>query len=168
MTIPRNQICPRPRRGYLALLSVVFLLGVGAGFGTILAGSGATARALIGVFFALPILALVLLPLHAAFRTRYDLTERSLALRAGFVIKAELEWAEIAEVVRVPFIPRVLGWGGGRGLANRFTDGVRITTRRGGIYYVSPTDPEVFVEDVLGAMGEGTGVVAGSGRPPPT
>ena len=66
MGMPRNQICPRPGRGYLALLSVVFLLGVGTGVGTILAGSGATARALIGVFFALPILALVLLPLHAA------------------------------------------------------------------------------------------------------
>ena len=145
--------CPRPGRGYLALLGVVFLLGVGTCVGVILAGSGATARALLGVFFAAPLTALVLLPLHAAFRTRYDLTERSLALRAGFVIKAELQWAEIAEVVQVPFIPRVLGWGGGRGLANRFTNGVRITTWQGGIYYVSPTDPEAFVEDVFGAVG---------------
>lgn len=153
--IPRNQIRPRPGRGYLALLIVVFLLGIGTCVGTVLAGNGATARTLIGVFVAAPLTALVLLPLHAAFHTRYDLTERSLALRAGFVIKSELEWAEIAEVVRVPFIPRVLGWGGGRGLANRFTDGVRITTRRGAIYYVSPTDPEAFVEDVLGAMDEG-------------
>ena len=144
---------PRPGRGYLALLIIVLLLGVGTGVGIIFAGSGAAARALIGVFLAAPVTALVLLPLHAAFRTRYDLTERSLALRAGIVIKAELEWAEIAEVVRVPFIPRVLGWSGGRGLANRFTDGVRITTRRGGIYYVSPTDPEAFVRDVLGAIG---------------
>ena len=108
---------------------------------------------MIGVFFAAPITALVLLPLHAAFRTQYDFTNRSLSLRAGFVIKAELQWVEIAEVVQVPFIPRVLGWGGGRGLANRFTNGVRITTRGGGIYYVSPTDPEAFVEGVLGAMG---------------
>ena len=153
--IPRNQIRPRPGRGYLALLIVVLLLGIGTCVGAILAGSGATARALISVFFAAPLTALVLLPLHAAFRTRYDLTERSLSLRAGIIIKAELQWAEIAEVVQVPFIPRVLGWGGGRGLANRFTDGVRITTRRGAIYYVCPTDPEAFVEAVLGAMGEG-------------
>ena len=155
MGIPHTQIRPRPGRGYLALLIVVLLLGIGTCVGAILAGNGATARALIGVFFAAPLTALVLLPLHAAFRTRYDFTDRSLALRAGIIIKAELEWAEIAEVVRVPFIPRVLGWGGGRGLANRFTDGVRITTRHGGMYYVSPTDPEAFVEDVLGAMGEG-------------
>lgn len=139
---------PRPGRGYLALLGVALLSGIGTGVGVILTGSGE-----IGVVLLAPLTALVLLPLHAAFHTRYDLTERSLALRAGFVIKSELEWAEIAEVVRVPFVPRVLGWGGGRGLANRFTDGVRITTRRGGIYYVSPTDPEAFVEDVLGAMG---------------
>ena len=155
MGIPHTQIRPRPGRGYLALLIVVLLLGIGTCVGVILAGSGATARALISVFFAAPLTALVLLPLHAAFRTRYDLTERSLSLRAGIIIKAELEWAEIDEVVRVPFIPRVLGWGGGRGLANRFTGGVRIATRRGAIYYVSPTDPEAFVEDVLGAMGEG-------------
>ena len=154
MAMPRNEFDrPRPGRGYLTLLIFVFLLGVGTGVGIIFAGSGATARVLIGVLLAAPVTALVLLPLHAAFRTRYDLTERSLALRAGIVIKAELEWVEIAEVVRVPFIPRVLGWGGGRGLANRFTDGVRITTRRGGIYYVSPTDPEAFVRDVLGAIG---------------
>ena len=97
----------------------------------------------------------MILPLHAAFRTRYELTERALALRAGIVIKAELTWAEIEEAVRVPFVPRVLGWGGGRGLANRFTNGVRITTRRGMIYYISPTDPERFVEDVLNTMSDG-------------
>ena len=152
MGAPHTQIRPRPGRGYLALLIIVLLLGIGTCVGVILAGSGATARVLIGVFFAAPIMALVLLPLHAAFRTRYDLTERSLALRAGIIIKAELEWAEIDEVVRVPFIPRVLGWGGGRGLANRFTNGVRITTRQGRIYYVSPTDPEAFVEDALRAI----------------
>ena len=113
------------------------------------------ARALNGAFFVAPITALVILSLHAAFHTRYDLTDRSLAFRAGIVIKAELKRTEIKEAVRVPFIPRVLGWGGGRELANRFTNGVRITTRRGMIYYVSPTDPERFVEDVLNTMGDG-------------
>ena len=146
---------PSPGRGYLALLIAVLLLGIGACVGVLLTESGALTRALIGVFFVAPITALVLLPLHAAFHTRYELTDRSLALRSGIVIKAELNWTEIDEVVRVPFIPRVLGWGGGRGLANRFTNGVRITTRSGAIYYVSPTDPGRFVEDVLNAMGDG-------------
>ena len=113
------------------------------------------AWALNGAFFVAPITALVILSLRAAFHTRYDLTDCSLVFRAGIVIKAELKWTAIDEAVRVPFIPRVLGWGGGRGLANRFTNGVRITTRRGMIYYVSPTDPERFVEDVLNAMSDG-------------
>ena len=141
--------------GYLALLIALLLLGIGTCVGVILSESGALTRALIGVFFVVPITALVMLPLHAAFHTRYDLTDQSLTFRAGIIIKAELKWAEIEEVVQVPFIPRVLGWGGGRGLANRFTNGVRITTRRGAIYYVSPTDPERFVEDVVTAMSEG-------------
>ena len=146
---------PSPGRGYLVLLIAVLLLGIGTCVGVILTESGALTRALIGVFFVASITALVLLPLHAALHTRYELTDRSLAFRAGIVIKAELTWAEIEEVVRVPFIPRVLGWGGGRGLANRFTNGVRITTRNGAIYYVSPTDPARFVEDALSAMGDG-------------
>ena len=142
---------PPPGRGYLALLLALLLLGTGTGIGLILTENGALTRALIALLFAAPLTVLGLLPLHAAFHTRYDLTDRSLALRAGLVIKAELDWAELDEVVRVPFIPRVLGWGGGRGLANRLTNGVQITTRRGAIYYISPTDPERFMQDVQNA-----------------
>ena len=142
---------PPPGRGYLALLLALLLLGTGTGIGLILTENGALTRALIALLFAAPLTVLGLLPLHAAFHTRYDLTDHSLALRAGLIIKANLQWTEIDEVVQVPFIPRVLGWGGGRGLANRLTNGVRITTRQGSIYYISPTDPEQFVQEVQNA-----------------
>ena len=145
---------PSPGRGYLALLLALLVLGIGTGVGVILTENGALTRALIALLFAAPLTALGLLPLHAAFHTRYDLTDRSLALRAGLVIKAELNWAELDEVVRVPFIPRVLGWGGGRGLANRLTNGVQITTRQGSVYYISPTYPERFMKEVLNAIGK--------------
>ena len=42
----------------------------------------------------------------------------------------------------------------GRGLASRFTNGVRITTRLGATCHLSPTDPEQFVEHVVNAMGD--------------
>lgn len=42
----------------------------------------------------------------------------------------------------------------GRGLANRFTSGVRITTRLGATCYLSPTDPGRFVEHAVNAMGD--------------
>lgn len=73
---------PSPGRGYLALLIAMLLLGIGTCVGVLLTESGAPTRALLGLFFVAPITALVILSLHAAFHTRYDLTDRSLAFRA--------------------------------------------------------------------------------------
>ena len=56
----------------------------------------------------------------------------------------------------VSHITRVLGWGGGRGLANRLTDGLQITLRSGDVYFISPTDPESFAAAILAARTEGT------------
>ncbi len=55
----------------------------------------------------------------------------------------------MATVERAGFIPRVLGWGGGRGLANRLTDGLRITLESGAIYYISPSDRAALADSVL-------------------
>ena len=59
----------------------------------------------------------------------------------------------IATVERAGFIPRVLGWGGGRGLASRLTDGLRITIESGAVYYISPTDPAAFAHSILASAG---------------
>ena len=55
----------------------------------------------------------------------------------------------MATVERVGLIPRVLGWGGGRGLANRLTDGFRITLESGAVYYISPAGPAAFAASIL-------------------
>ena len=54
----------------------------------------------------------------------------------------------MATVERVGLIPRVLGWGGGRGLANRLTDGFRITLESGAVYYISPADSAASAESI--------------------
>ena len=92
---------------------------------------------------------MVLVPLDAALRTVYEVSGRTLRLRSGFVIRAEIQCGDVASVERAGFIPRVLGWGGGRGLANRLTDGLRITLESGAIHYISPSDRVAFADSVL-------------------
>ena len=92
---------------------------------------------------------LVVATVDAAFRTQYEISDRELRLRSGFVIGAVILYRDVATVERVGFTPRVLGWGGGRGLANRLTDGLRITLHSGAVYYVSPSDPGAFAELIL-------------------
>jgi len=96
-------------------------------------------------------------PVDAAVRTRYEISDQALRLRSGFIIRAEIRHSDVATVEPVGFIPRVLGWGGGRGLANRLTDGLQITLHSGAVYYVSPSDPETFAEIILdGASPQGS------------
>lgn len=73
-------------------------------------------------------------------------------LRSGFVIRAEIRCRDVASVEPVGFIPRVLGWGGGRGIANRLTDGLRITLHSGAVYYISPSEPQAFADLLVGGV----------------
>lgn len=144
---------PSPGSGYLLLL-LGLVLGTGATF--VLMAFTLRDAALPGqvaavVLFAVPMAGLVLAPLHAAVRTRYEIADGRLRLRAGLVIRADIECSEVATVERVGFIPRILGWGGGRGLANRLTDGLRITLESGAVYYISPSDPEAFAARIQAA-----------------
>ena len=117
--------------------------------GLLLRGEGTLGQVLAVAIFYVPMTALTLAPLHAAIRTVYEFTDRTLRLRSGIIIRAELRYGDIARVERVDFITRVVGWGGGRGLANRFTDGLQITLESGDIYFISPTDPAAFAAEVL-------------------
>ena len=147
---------PSPGKGYLALLYGLILSTVAmfVVIGLILRGEGRAEQVLAVVLFYVPTTALMLAPLHAAFRTVYELSDRTLRLRSGFIIRAELRYSDIADVERVSHITRVLGWGGGRGLANRFTDGLQITLQSGSVYFISPTDPESFAAEILARRAE--------------
>ena len=144
--------------GYLALLFGLILstCAMFVVIGLLLHGEGRAEQIVAVVLFYIPLTALTLTPLHAALRTVYELSDRTLRLRSGFVIRAELDCSDIADVERVSHITRVLGWGGGRGLANRLTDGLQITLRSGDVYFISPTDPESFAAAILAARTEGT------------
>ena len=120
----------------------------------VLRGEGRVEQIVAVVLFYIPLTALTLLPLHAALRTVYEISDCTLRLRSGFIIRAELDCSDIADVERVSFIPRVLGWGGGRGLSNRLADGLQITLESGSIYYISPTDPAAFSDKVLAKLPE--------------
>ena len=149
---------PPPGMGYLALLFGLILstCAMFVVIGLLLHGEGRAEQIVAVVLFYIPLTALTLTPLHAALRTVYELSDRTLRLRSGFVIRAELDCSDIADVERVSHITRVLGWGGGRGLANRLTDGLQITLRSGDVYFISPTDPESFAAAILAARPEGT------------
>ena len=140
---------PRPGAGYLALLfglAGLWCLTWGLAAPELRGAGRLEWIAAVVVFF--PVSGLIAATVDAAFRTRYESSERELRLRSGFVIRAVIPYRDVATVERVGFIPRVLGWGGGRGLANRLTDGLRITLHSGAVYYVSPSDPETFVEAI--------------------
>ena len=142
---------PSPGKGYLALLYGLILSTVAmfVVIGLLLRGEGPVGQALAIVLFYIPMTALTLAPLHAALRTVYELSDRTLRLRSGFIIRAELRYSDIADVERVSHITRVLGWGGGRGLANRLTDGLQITLESGDVYFISPTDPAAFAAEIM-------------------
>ena len=150
---------PGPGRGYIAFLLVLLLAtcGLAAAAGAGLTDAGHLEQ-VGGTVFITALVGLTLVPLHAAFRTAYEVGDGTLRLRSGFVIRAAITCSEVASVERVGFIPRVLGWGGGRGLANRFTDGLRLTLVSGAVYYISPSDPAAFADRLIAvASGDDTG-----------
>lgn len=148
-TCQREVDRPRPGAGYLTLLvglAALWCLTCGLALPE-LRGAGRLewiAASVVGFSVS----GLIVATVDAAFRTRYEISGHELRLRSGFVITAVIRHSDVATVERVGFIPRVLGWGGGRGLANRLTDGLQITLHSGAVYYVSPTNPEAFSEHV--------------------
>ena len=148
---------PRPGTGYLVLLFALTALGC-LMFGLAVPELRAAGRLewIAAVVVVCSVGTLVAATVDAAFRTRYEISEQKLRLRSGFIIKAEIQYRDVATVEPVGFIPRVVGWGGGRGLANRLTDGLQITMHSGAVYYVSPSDPETFAQRILaGAVPQG-------------
>lgn len=146
---PREVDRPRPGAGYLTLLvglAALWCLTCGLAAPE-LRGAGRLewiAASVVGFSIS----ALIVATVDAAYRTRYEISDHELCLRSGFVITAVIRHRDVATVERVGFIPRVLGWGGGRGLANRLTDGLQITLHSGAVYYVSPTNPEAFSDHI--------------------
>jgi Bacterial PH domain len=140
---------PRPGRGYLVFMSVLALGALSLlGFVAITARDEPILEQLAAtLLFFVPLVVLLSIPFHAAYRTRYEFADDALRLRSGFVIKAALEYHRISTVEQVGFIHRVLGWGGGRGIANRFTNGLELHAS-GKTYFISPTDPEAFAAEI--------------------
>lgn len=141
---------PRPGSGYLVLLLALTALGC-LMFGLAVPELRDAGRLewIAAVVVVCLVGGLVSVTIDAAFRTRYEVLDQKLRLRSGFIIRAEIRYRDVATVEPVGFIPRVLGWGGGRGLANRLTNGLQITLRSGAVYYVSPSDPETFARLIL-------------------
>ena len=142
---------PPPGKGYLALLLGLTLSTVAmfVVIGLLLRGEGPVGQIIAVLLFYIPMTALMLAPLHATLRIMYELSDLTLRLRSGFIIPAELQYSNIAAVKRVGHITRGLGWGGGRGLANRLTDGLQITLESGSVYFIRPTDPATFAAEIL-------------------
>jgi len=149
---------PRPGPGYLVLLFALTALGC-LMFGLAVPELRDAGRLewIAAIVVVSSVGGLLAATVDAAFRTRYEIADQELRLRSGFIIRAEIRYGDVATVEPVGFIPRVLGWGGGRGLANRLTDGLQITLHSGAVYYVSPSDPETFAEIILpGASSQGS------------
>lgn len=140
---------PRPGRGYLVFMSVVALLILAfLAFTAYNARNEPLAEVLAATFlFFLPLVVLMSLPFRAAFHTHYEFTDDTLRLRSGFLMRATLSYGDITEVEPISFIHRVIGWGGGRGIANRFTNGLELRAA-GKTYFISPTDPEAFATEL--------------------
>ena len=126
-------------------------MALGAGLFLVLVAlalRGTATPAVILYFFLPP--AVMLAPLYAAIRTRYEIADGRLRLRSG-ILFAEIQCSKVAAVERVGFAPRMLVWDGGRGFANRLTDVLRITLESGAVYYISPTDPATFAARIRAA-----------------
>lgn len=122
---------PRPGGGYiLAIMLLLCLIAVLVAF-------------LPSPWFVKPLLAfpvlLLVLSLHAAFATRYSISDGVLELRCGLLMpRKRIPVRDIRGPQRVRFNARVLGWGmGARGYCNRIGDGVRFQ-HKGIDYYCSP------------------------------
>jgi hypothetical protein len=135
--------------------SVVYLLTLLA-FGALVAGAfvfvyvvlarrtARTAAATFTVVIGLLPTALVVLIVVAAFTVRYEISDMSLAVRAG-LFHDEFALRTIERAEPAGGIARTLGGGlNGRGFANRLTDGVRLRVD-GRWVYLGPSDVDTFL-----------------------
>lgn len=140
---------PSPGSGYVTFLLLVFgtsltVLAVLAGYyydplpkvAYCLWGASALTAALAAVV------------LDAAFRTSYHLEGRVLTMKCGLFDRT-LDLTQVREMSRCGTIWRVLGRGfASRGYANRFVNGIRLDTTDREKIYLSPTNPQLFLEHV--------------------
>lgn len=90
--------------------------------------------------------------LHAGYHTEYRLSDRTLEMRCGHVFDGKVELNDIRRIRRSGFNWQTLGWAVHlKGYCNRFTNGVRIVTRRH-IYFLSPRNPKEFINEVKSRM----------------
>ena len=150
---------PAPGRGYLYLLGALSFVPtvVVLAFTAVMAAGDDLQRtgdiAALAVVLVLTLLAPALL-VHAAHRTVYEIDPDALRLRSGIVIWSTVQYPDISRIEPVGFIPRVLGWGGGWGIANRMSNGLLITLESGRKYYISPTDPDAFANALRKRMSQ--------------
>jgi len=86
--------------------------------------------------------------LYSGFTTEYSLDSNTLFMRSGFLAKARVDLSDITEIQRVPTNWQGLGWALNKsGYANRFSNGLRLTTDKAAIY-LTPSDPSLFEEEI--------------------
>lgn len=148
------QDSPKPSN-YFVLVNIVLLLLIVAPGALCAFLSLATpwlAVAVIGNFGVLACYFLMMI--HACYKTEYRINQQVLEMRSGFIAQRSVALTDITSVSRINSINRVMGWGPKkteRGFCNRSTDGVSITTN-GNTYFLSPSNPEVFIVALNGAM----------------
>jgi len=92
--------------------------------------------------------------LHAGYDTRYTIDEENVYVRNGLIQRATIPIASIEHVDREPLIWQPVGftlkW---KGYANRYVDGISITTRDR-VIFLSPADPERFLSEIHVRIGK--------------
>lgn len=139
---------PAPGKGYVVfIISVlIFLLGVFA-FSGLKAGSRSNSVTLLVLLQLLPLTVFYAI-IHAAYHTEYKIVNGFLEMKSGFITRDKIHLEDIAQVKRVKFISRVLGWGpNGKGIANRIKNGLLIKAG-GKKVFISPSHVDQFVEQL--------------------
>ncbi len=92
---------------------------------------------------------------HIAFNTSYHIVNRQLKARSGFftttINLSDIESIEKVSLIRLP-VGWHMKWGKTRrGRCNRFTNGIALSTSSKGLVYISPSDPDAFIERLRAA-----------------
>jgi len=139
---------PAPGKGYVVfIISVLIFMLAAFAFSGFNAGSGSNSVALLALLQLLP-LAVFYAIIHAAYHTEYKIVNGFLEMKSGFITRDKIRLEDIAQVKRVKFISRVLGWGpSGKGIANRIKNGLLIKAGNKRVF-ISPSRVDQFVEQL--------------------
>ena len=139
---------PAPGKGYVVfIISVLIFMLAAFAFSGFKAGSGSNSVALLALLQLLP-LAVFYAIIHAAYHTEYKIVNGFLEMKSGFITRDKIRLEDIAQVKRVKFISRVLGWGpSGKGIANRIKNGLLIKAGNKRVF-ISPSRVDQFVEQL--------------------